>query len=378
MSLGPHANDTNESEPSSSVNPWLIILLTAPVPLFLLVLLFVNWSNQKSELHRVISQFEQRQNTALAYDAMSVAGNISDLLEKSARDVSILALVPPTAENFRQFHDRQMGTITVYDRKKDTSTVVPWTFYDRIAYVNEKGDTALELVEGKVETRVRPLSACRAKDLCDRDLIETALKLPEGKIRYGRLMRYYRPEGAPADDQGAGIWVAYRAAKGLFILGLDYRQLRDNLTDPTFPYRPKTDLLRDYKQGNYIYAVDADNNVILHPKYSNVIGIDRNTGEWVPPIVTDADEGTHPINIAAYQSGMLKEYFDRLLKKSFVEAGVDIFQADNLAGAKRVLSVVPISLSRGQYQSTGVFGHVVVGCSLDHFQEPKNKLIPYY
>jgi hypothetical protein len=94
--------------------------------------------------------------------------------------------------------------------------------------------------------------------------------------------------------------------------------------------------------------------------------------------VNDADEGTHPINIAAYQNGLLKDYFDRLLKKSFVEAGVDIFQADNLAGVKRILSVVPVTLTRGQYKATGMFGHVIVGCSLDHFQEPKNKLVPYY
>jgi len=40
--------------------------------------------------------------------------------------------------------------------------------------------------------------------------------------------------------------------------------------------------------------------------------------------------------------------------------------------------VAPILFSKGQFKETGIFGHVVTGCSVDYFEEPKEKFLPYY
>ena len=93
---------------------------------------------------------------------------------------------------------------------------------------------------------------------------------------------------------------------------------------------------------------------------------------------SDSDEGKHPINIRAYRGEKLKTYFDRLLTRSFLQQSVDIFRASNLEGSNRVLSVAPILINKGQFQKTGVFGYVVLGCSVDYFEEPKEQYVPYY
>jgi hypothetical protein len=245
--------------------------------------------------------------------------------------------------------------------------------------ISLKGEIVLSLRNGKIEKKPQPLSECREIDLCDRELIDKIMAGKPGDLLYGDVLRFYNPAAtSETGASAAGISVAYRTDKAIYLLTLDYRQLRDHLTDPTFPYDTKRNLQQAYKNGNYIYIVDSHLDVIVHPNYGHVVGIDPATGKKVPPMKSDADENTHPINIAAYQQGKLKAYFDRLLSRSFVQKGVDIFQAPNLFGTKRVLSVAPILLSRGQYKKTGVFGHVVIGCNVEFFEEPTESFIPYY
>jgi hypothetical protein len=352
-------------------------MITAMVPILLFLFIFFKWYQDRSDFRQFKSQFLQRQNTVMAYDAMEVSTGFGDLLEKAGRDVQILELIAPTAEAYNRFYLAQMGTYTRYDQD-DTVTNAPLPFYNRLSFLNLKGDLIFEVNDGKADHPNRPLAKCSLRDLCDRSFIEAALKLSVGEIYYGKLLRYYTPEGVPEDYSGAGLSVAYRGNKGIFIASIDYRHLRDHLSSPAFPYDPKRNLLNAYQKGNYIYIVDRDNNFITHPHYWKCIGIDRKTGQWVTPMKEDSESGTHPINVAAYQKGVLKDYFDRLLKTSFVNKGVDIFQAPNLAGTSRVLSVAPIFISKGQFTNDDVFGHVVIGCNVDYFEEPKTMIVPYY
>src|SRR5690606_1143016 len=101
----------------------------------------------------------------------------------------------------------------------------------------------------------------------------------------------------------------------------------------------KRDLLKSYENGNYIYLVDTHNDILLHPKTWHVAGVDPATNRWVKPMRTDEEAGTGRLNIAEYQGEKLREYFRRLLSKSFVQRNVDIFRAPNLGGTNRVLSV---------------------------------------
>ena len=361
------------------LNPWLIVLVTAPVPLLLFLYFFVSWYQQRAEFERVRSHFIERQNSVLGYNALGVAVGFSDLLEKAGRDVMVFSLLPPTEKSLLHFLNSQLGDFTRYDAKNVAVIQEPLPFYNRLAVLDLKGNTLVSVLDGKVETKKRTLAECQEADLCDGELYRKALEMQPGQTRYGRLLRYYTPEGVEENPKGASLAVVYRAEKYLYVVGIDYLQLRDHLTTPTFPYDTKRDLEQAYRKGNYIYIVDENRNVITHPLLWVQAGIDRATGKWMEPMNTDEDSGKRPINIAAYKGTKLKDYFDRLMRVSFSAASVDIFRASNLAGTSRVLSVVPITMSKGQYKDDkGTFGHAIIGCNVDHFEEPKDRFIPYY
>ncbi len=362
-----------------SLSPWVIILFTAPVPLMLFVLFLAKWYNQKNDFNRLKSQYVQRQNAVLAFGAVDVAMGFSDLLEKAARDAATFALLPPTAKNLNGFYHAQSGSFTRYDAKNHAVLDEPLPLlYSRLAAVlNSKGDSRRsELGEGKILPHT-PLSQCQLKNLCDRDLREHATHLKPGELYYGRVLKYYVPKGKPNLDKG-GLSVAYRTDSAILILTIDYLHIRDHLTTPVFPFDSKRDMNQGYDKGNYIFVIDGDTNFISHPHYWNEAGIDPATGTWAVPLKTEQEAGTHPVQVSAYEKGRLKEYFQRLLNISFATNAVDIFRAPNLRGTNRVLSVAPIPFNKGQFKASGIFGHVIVACNIEYFEEPKSRFVPDY
>jgi len=288
-----------------------------------------------------------------------------------------MALLPHTQENYKRFYEAQMSDYTQFYTNNEPPKQVPLPFFNRQMLVTPSGQVQISLVDGNPDS-VKRVADCRQKDLCDSDLLTAAMKLKPGEQRYGRILRYYSPEGTEENSERAGISIAYRDSAFIYILGIDFRHLKDHLTTPTFPYEVKRNLLQAYQNGNYIYILDDKHNIVVHPKHWHQAGIDKATGEWVASMKTDADEGKHPLSVAGYQGLRLKSYFERLLSRSFVQKGVDIFQAPNLGGVARVLSVAPIFVSKGQYAETEVFGHVIIGCSVEYFEEPSEKAVPYY
>lgn len=361
-----------------SLRPFFWGWFVLPLPLLFLVVFFVKWHQQGVELDKIKSLFIQRQNNVMGFNALEVATGFSDLLEKAARDVQLLALLPRTPESLKKFTTVQTGDFTRFDPKNHAVIQEPMGFYSWVSIRDLTGKQIIGINHGKVTTAPVALSECHRKNLCDAGLIEKAMKLKPGAVHYGRLLRYFTAEGNEDKNEGAALGIAYRTPTHIYTMGIEYLQLRDHLTTPTFPYDTKRDLESAYRKGNYIYIVDEQMNVITHPLTWVEAGIDRATGEWVTPMVNDADGGKHPINVAAYKDGKLKDYFSRLLNVSFTANSVDIFRANNLNGTNRILSVIPISLSKGQYQSKGVFGWAIIGCNIDHFEEPKERFIPYY
>jgi len=364
--------------PLTNINPWAIILVVFPIPIVILVFLFYHWSTARTDFKRVTSQFNQRQNKVLAYEAMGVAREISHLLEQLAQDVQTLSLIPVTVGNFTKFYLSRVGKVTQIDPRDDSISTIPLPLYNEIIFLNLKGNEQLRLKNGQLEEQLRNLSTCSGNKLCDPDLIKKAISLTEGEVYYGKLVRWYFSEGEKDRNDGAYLPIVYRAADGIFLLGLDYRYLKELLIQPTFPYERKQNLLQAYQNGNYIYVVDGDFDFIAHPKFWNVTGISPVTGSRMLPMRVDTDEGTHPINVKSYRGERLKSYFDRLLNRSFPQKSVDVFQASNLGGSSRVLSVAPILLEKGQYRAEGLFGYVVLGCSVDFFEDPKEQYVPYY
>jgi hypothetical protein len=364
--------------PPTKVSPWLIILFTAPVPLLLFVLFFYKWYNQKTDFTKVTGEFVQRQNQVMAYDTLSLARDVSHLLEAAANDTETLALVPPTETGFAGFHGAHSAMVTEYDDKQKIPAQVRIPLYNTLTLLKPNGDEVFRFEEGKVVKPLRKLADCKEIELCDRETRTLAVQMKPGDLRYGNLMRWYVPEGSPLPNERETLTLVYRSKTSLVELGLDYRHLKAVMYAPTFPYTPRADLLHAYENGNYVYVIDSRLDFIAHPRYWHVTGIDRNTGGKVEPIRSDADTGTHRLNVSEYQGEKLKEYFKRLLNRSFQHKSVDMFRAPNMLGTNRVISVSPILLSRGQFKTSGVFGHVSVGCNVDYFEEPKERFVPYY
>ncbi len=362
----------------SNLNPWALILFVFPIPILIVGLFFYYWSTARADYKRVTSQFIQRQNQVLAHDAMEVAREVSHLLEEAAHDVQTLSLIPTTPANFTKFYISRVGQLTQLDPRDDSVNIIPLPLYNEIIFLNLHGDEQLRLKNGQQESQLRRFNQCSGINLCDAELIKKAISLSEGEIYFGRLIRWYSKEKENEKNEGSYLPVVYRAADGFFLLGLDYRYLKELLTQPTFPYERKQNLLQSYQNGNYIYIVDSEMDFIAHPKFWNVSGFSPLTGFRVESMQIDADEGEHPINIRSYRGERLKTYFDRLLNRSFLQRSVDVFQASNLGGSNRVLSVAPILMQKGQFRTTGIFGYVILGCSVDYFEAPKEQYVPYY
>lgn len=230
----------------------------------------------------------------------------------------------------------------------------------------------------RIDPKVTRLSDCLAKDLCDVATVGSALNLDKGKYFVGKGLRWYTPKDAGAADGTGTLSVALKTEKGVFVLGIDFKSFNLLTRLPAFPYQERGEALEDYEAGNYIYLLDRDTDLLAHPKPWNVMGIDRETGQAMAPMRNDADAGKRPLNFTLYQEGILRPYFDRLLERSFKASEVDVFQAANLSGTIRVISVAPIFLDADVFDLKGPFGYAGVGCALEYFEEPEPRLIPYY
>jgi hypothetical protein len=368
-------------EKVATLSPWVLILLTAPLPFLVLGYVGYQWHSKTTSLGRVEEQFLDRQNTVLAYDATRIAERVSELLDQAAIDVQTLGSLPTkqARERFVQLQTYNGLGGGVRRSGSEFPMPLPSLRYNRALILSLNSSDFEWYWEADTKApRLKGITDCSVLELCDRNLLESIAKLSSGELLYGKALRIYTPKGTSPNDSRAGLSVAYRLGSKIFLLSLDYRHLWHLLSIPSFPYASKRDWLRSYEDGNYLYLVDRASDMLVHPKFWHVAGIDSRTGLPVPPMKVDADEGQHPLNLLAYRTGNLRAYFDRLLNESFPRNSVDIFEGRNLGGTSRVLSVVPVLLNRGQFLKSGLFGHVVVGCSLEYFQEPKEKRLPYY
>lgn len=359
---------------------WLVVLVCTSLPVFLALFFFYKWHSQKSEFEHQASQFTQRQNTVLAYDAMEISRAMSALLDAAAHDVRIAASLSSNRALLANLMKERVATVTAGRAESGELKLAHVPLYRELVVLDSTGEEKLRIEKGVVAPG-RKKSQCGIASLCDVALREDILKSSTGNVRYGKLMRYYTPQSeklASDAEANASLSIATRTPGGAVVLGLDYVHLRELQNYPVFPYRQFSNPLLAYEEGNYAYLVDSEGDFLTHPKHWHAMGVDRSTGNFVPPVQQDSDQGTHPLNVLTYKGEKLQKYFERLRTRSFRQKSVDIFQAPNLKGTSRILSVAPILLREGQFESTGIFGHIIVGCSVDYFEEPKEKYVPYY
>jgi hypothetical protein len=351
-------------------NPWVLISVIIPPLSLFAVGIYYFISQERDNFDKKMVSFNQRQNKVLAYDAVETSGYFVRLFEKAGIDVKTLAQIPSTQKSFTRFRNNQKGQIRDYSHKQVKKIWV--SYYNSMAVINLKGNHISLLENGKHSTGPT-LEQCKDQALCDHQLIKALQKEIPGQLVFGTLKRWYSTKDEPENEKGATWRVGIKINNGIYVLGIDYRHLKNILYNASFPYTEKRNLLTAYSKGEYIYFVDDQFNIILHPKYWHIPGMNPNTDTSVNPALVDKQIGYGPLNLKLYQGEKLKSYFNRLLNVSFRLKGVDLFRAPNLTGRTRVLSVAPLKFSFDGIKKT--LGHVIVGCNVEQFEEPKETMI---
>ncbi|MBY0369093.1 hypothetical protein K2X33_00305 [bacterium] len=362
-----------ESAWRTALRPWFLILLTAPLLLSIVGVTVYRWQTHRQENARLSDTFAERQNRVLQHDARRVARAVTNLLALAASDARLVSVLPPDGAGYARFFEAL--------RVAPPAGVAPgesiFPLYNRLLIWRDSGRFQY-FHAGDKAARISSVDGCTARDLCDRATLELGKRASQGRAIVGKALRWYTPEKSPGAPGDGTLSVAYRFAGGVVLLGIDYRSFESIVRLPTFPYQERGNLLQDYEAGNYIYLLDADTDLLAHPKPWHLYGLDYATGEPRPPMKSDSDAGTHPLNFRAYERGILRPYFDRLIQRTFQAAEVDIFEAANMSGLIRVVSVAPIYLDPAFFDQQGPFGYAGVGCALEHFREPQERPVPYY
>lgn len=315
---------------------------------------------------QTLSALEQRQNRVLAQDALRVSQAVGDLYTRAAETCRALSVLPAGSPASIQVLEALSAV--------DNQTGNAFPLFRRILFSSAKGKIAHFARDPQNHFRLSPCPP----GLCDTETVNAAHDIPVGKAILGKALRWYRAENDPEDPDPGTVSVAFRGEAGVVAIGIDYRSLLQFLKLPVFPYNPRGDLLEDYEKGNYVYLLDRETNVVAHPKHWHSSGLDRNTLEPVPPASNDKETGTHPLNFRAYREGKLRGYFDRFLSFSLLPGEVAVFRASNLSGMDRVISVAPVSLPTSLFVQASTVGYVGVGCAVEYFREPEQKMLPYY
>src|SRR5262245_32051190 len=91
------------SEKKTNVNAWLVILWTAPIPIIIGLFLLYHWYQGKNGTALIASQFIQRQNTVMAYDAVGVSRLVSQIFEHTVTDLKTLPLLQDSPAAISKF-----------------------------------------------------------------------------------------------------------------------------------------------------------------------------------------------------------------------------------------------------------------------------------
>jgi hypothetical protein len=323
--------------------------------------IFFKWQEKNTGIKKITGKFAQNQNKILAHEALRISKKIQRQFDRACEDAKVLSLIPKNIKSYSDF--------------------LEYRFYSRALFSSSERKVDLN-TDLKFSGLKSFMATCQLSSLCDAPLLEETFRQKHTGCRIGKLMRWYVPRESTVSpiQEEATISVAYKNKEGVYLLSISYKSIQDILAEPTFPYEARTDLMEAYEKGSYTYLVDRELDIIAHPLYWHITGLNPlfKNGQRMLPMVTDEEAGLKPLNIKKYQKGKLKKYFDRLLSQSFPREEVDIFESTNLGGASRVLSVIPIYLNPTYFLEQKLFGYAVVGCSLEYFEQPEERQKPYY
>jgi signal transduction histidine kinase len=351
--------------------------------------------NSNRSLHTVEELL--RQNTADALDAQAVhalklraenvARNVSTLLHDIEGDLASLALLPPSAESYRQFsrlHVRPVwyrgGTNTSPREIKESLPL-----YEELAYVDRYGIEQIRIVKNEPAQHLRDVSIQANTTYKTEDYFSQARKLPPGGVYASHLTGWHvskeeqlgdaeTPEAAIEGERYRGV-IRFSTPvfdnndqfDGIVVLSLDHRHLME-FTQHITPTDDDFVLFPSYGSGNYAFMFDDEGWMITHPKYWDIRGLDQD-GQLLPPYtenstVEEIDSGKIPFNLL--HAGFVHVNYP-VASKAVMAGQSGVVDVTNIGGSRKVMAYAPILYNSGDYKKTGVFGGITIGAEVKQF-----------
>jgi nitrogen fixation/metabolism regulation signal transduction histidine kinase len=126
-----------------------------------------------------------------------------------------------------------------------------------------------------------------------------------------------------------------------------------------------------YESGNYAFMFDDEGWMIVHPKYWDLRGYDKN-GKLVPAYSENTTEediqaGRIPFNLL--DAGFIHPNYPEAAK-AVRRAESGVLDTTNVGGSNKIMAFAPIPYSRGVYSEHGIFGGITIGAQVEQFHLP--------
>ena len=316
----------------------------------------------------------------------------SNMLERENDTVALANLVaasdlaPDTVQQQlmafnRSKHNEYWYNTGTDQTPKESRDIIP--LYSELAFIDSAGMEVVKIVDGEMVKELSDVSKPANTTFRQETYFSKTAKLKAGEIYVSRINTWYTtPEearkGVPEDTSEWNIvpgrdtmksgnmrfaTPVYVAAelKGIVVLSLDYRHIQ-TWTKHIDPALDKPVVSTSY-EGNYILMFDDQGDTMVHPKPVNIRGyLKDGTLEHRNTVAT-------PDGIFNLREFDKSDTYKEIFNTTIVNGDTLVKSATDVKGRNKMTISVPIPYNKGEYQSSGYLGGLMLSVNTDRFYE---------